>query len=472
VAATLNDLVLGHWASNPAPAVIGTGSAWSGEELCERAFALAGWLDELGVPEGVAVPAMLDESAGAVALAVGASFSGRAQAPLGTRLGPATLAAAVRDLGCPVLVTEPPHAAAAEAVAALAGGVRVVLLPTDRRSAREHAARGGPDDAGAVIHTSGTTGRPKPVVMHHRGLVARTAIYAETVELGPGDAYCTASPWYHLAGMGMALLALGAGAATVPCPGYSLAEWRRVRALRPSHVMLVPTVIDMLLAAGEMGEGPRILHYGASPIHPSTLREVMAALPSTRLVQIFGQTEVSPICALTPEDHVRAAQGATHLLGSVGRPRPQVELRVEDPGDDGVGELAVRAPHAFVVDPDGWRRTGDLGTFDDEGYVYLRGRRHDRIVRGGENIYPLEIELVLAAHPGVAEACVVGVPDRRWGEIVKAVVVPAGDGAVTAAELQAWVRDRLAHFKVPSVVELVDELPRTPSGKVLRRALR
>jgi acyl-CoA synthetase (AMP-forming)/AMP-acid ligase II len=297
-------------------------------------------------------------------------------------------------------------------------------------------------------------------------------MYAEAVELSPGDAYCTASPWYHLAGMGMALLALAAGAATVPCPGYTLAEWQRVRALRPTHVLLVPTVIDLLLAAGEMGDGPRVLHYGAAPIHPSTLREAIAALPSTRLVQIFGQTEVSPICSLSPEDHQRAARGADHLLGSVGRPQPQVELRVEAPGDDGVGELVVRAPHTFVVDADGWRRTGDLGEIDPEGYVHLRGRRDDMIVRGGENIYPLEVERVLGAHPGVAAVCVVGVPDRRWGEVVQAVVVPTAAGAVEPVELQGWARDRLAHFKVPAIVELVEELPTTPSGKVVRRALR
>lgn len=469
MAATLNDLIVAHWAANDAPAVIGSGFTWSGEELCARALGLSGWLDDLGIAPGAPVPALLDESAEAVALAVGASLSGRALAPLGPRLEPAALTTAVRELGASVLVTEPQHSAVATAIAQ-ASGVRTVDLTAARpRPPGEGEIRGGPDDVGAVIHTSGTTGRPKPVLMDHRRLVARTRLYADAVELAPGDAYCTASPWYHLAGMGMALLALGAGAATVPCAGFSRTEWRRVSALRPSHVLLVPTVIDMLLGTGDLGPAPRVLHYGASPMHASTLRAAMDALGSTRFVQIFGQTEVSPVCALTPDDHARAARGAAHLLGSVGRPLPEVELAIESADVDGVGEIAVRAPHTFVTDGDGWRRTGDLASVDDEGYVYLRGRRHDMVVRGGENIYPLEVERVLAAHPSVDEVCVLGRADRRWGEVVRAVVVARGE--VTADELVEWARDRLAHFKVPTVIDFVEELPKTPSGKVLRGAL-
>jgi len=135
--------------------------------------------------------------------------------------------------------------------------------------------------------------------------------------------------------------------------------------------------------------------------------------------------------------------------------------------------VAVRAAHTFVHDADGWRRTGDLGALDADGYLTLHGRVNDRIIRGGENIYPVEIEQALAAHPGVREAAVVGVPDRRWGEIVKAVVVAVDPAAPPDLDdVRRFLADRIAHFKVPALVDVVAELPRNASGKVLRRLLR
>jgi acyl-CoA synthetase (AMP-forming)/AMP-acid ligase II len=209
------------------------------------------------------------------------------------------------------------------------------------------------------------------------------------------------------------------------------------------------------------------------PIHPETLKATLATLEGTRLLQVYGQTEASPIAFLSHDDHVRANEERPDLLLSVGRPIPGCELRVERADRDGVGEIALRAPHVFQRDADGWRRTGDLGSISDEGYVFLHGRVNDRIIRGGENIYPIEIENALLHHPGVREAAVVGVPDRKWGEIVKAVIVPTDSSAPPAQhELRAHLAERLAHFKLPSVYEFASELPRNPSGKVLRRALR
>jgi len=218
---------------------------------------------------------------------------------------------------------------------------------------------------------------------------------------------------------------------------------------------------------------PKVLQYGASPIHPDTLRAAMEALPNTRFLQIFGQTELSPISYLDHADHLRAAAGRPDLLTSAGRPIRGTSMRIEQPDEEGIGEIAVRAAHAFVVDEDGWRRTGDLGLVDAEGYLHLHGRINDRIIRGGENIYPSEIEAALSSHPSVREAAVVGVPDRRWGETVRAVVVPNDPAAPPdVVQLRQHVARLVAGFKVPAEFILIDELPRNPSGKILRRALR
>ena len=308
-------------------------------------------------------------------------------------------------------------------------GTSLLLLDDlpDATAVPERVARS--TDVGAVIHTSGTTGRPQPVFLRQAEMAARTRVYESAIELRRGDRYCSASPFYHVAGMGMTFVALCAGVTVIPFPAFSVDAWRELATLEPTHALLVPTMIDVLLQERALDIGLRVLQYGAAPIHPDTLREAMVAAPATRLIQIFGQTEVSPITQLTHVDHGRAAAGESRILESVGRSCLEVELRVETPDADGVGELLVRAPHVFAASADGWRHTGDLGTIDDEGFVFLRGRRGDRIVRGGENISPTEIETVIALHPEVADVCVVGVPDRRWGETVKAVVVARDPGA-------------------------------------------
>jgi acyl-CoA synthetase (AMP-forming)/AMP-acid ligase II len=160
------------------------------------------------------------------------------------------------------------------------------------------------------------------------------------------------------------------------------------------------------------------------------------------------------------------------VLLTVGRPAPGVELRIEDADEAGVGELVARAPHFMRTDPDGWLRTGDLGAIDQLGFVHLAGRKGDRIIRGGENVYPTEVEQALEEHPGVREAAVVGVPDVRWGETVEAFVVPADPYDPPGVEdLRVHARSRLAGFKVPAAWHFVEELPRNPAGKLLRRAL-
>jgi acyl-CoA synthetase (AMP-forming)/AMP-acid ligase II len=469
---TWNELVVARWAGSSAPAVVDDDATWSGEELLARAGGASSWLDGLGFAPGAPVPALVDESAAAIALTVGAALSGRPLAPLGTRLTATELAAALRGLGADAVIAEGPTAAlAGDAAASVGIDVHVLAGVPPRGPLPSHAA--APDDLVAIVHTSGTTGAPKSVPIRHQTLLPRIPIHSQLLGFGPGARYSSASPLHHTGGITMVLSALGAGTALIPQAWFSIDGWRRVGELGVTCALLVPTMIDLLLAEGALGDArPVTLQYGAAPIHVDTLRAALAALPDTKFIQIFGQTEVSPITALTHADHLRALAGRPELLATVGRPVLGLELAVEHPDLDGVGEIAIRAPHAFVADADGWRRTGDLGTVDGEGYVRLRGRTGDRIVRGGENIYPAEIEAVLVTHPQVREVAVVGIADQRWGEVVRAVVVPIDPSAPpTLGGLRELARDRLAHFKAPVELVVVDALPRNANGKVVRRFL-
>lgn len=470
--ATWNELALRRWQGSDELAVVTDETRWSGDELLQRAAGASLALDRLDLARGSAVPALMDETPTSIAYTIGAAMSGRALAPLGTKLTAAELAAMVRGLQTPILLTSPDRAALAAEVGRLAD-VTVDVIEHEPRLDEPLTGECRPDDVLAIVHTSGTTGAGKPVFVRQRPMAERVAIYESVMGLGPGDRYCSASPFHHTAGISMVFTVLGIGMGVIPQDWFSIEGWRRAARLGVTCALLVPTMIDILLAEGALDDAaPRVLQYGASPIDTGTLTEALAVLPDTRFLQIFGQTEVSPVSFLSHEDHLRALDGRPDLLASVGRAVPGAELRVENPDADGIGEIAIHAAHAFTTDPDGWRRTGDLGRIDDEGFVTLRGRVNDRIIRGGENIYPAEIEAVLLADHRVREVAVVGVPDRRWGEVVKAVIVPA-DAAhpPLEADIRELVAAELAAFKVPESVEFRGELPRTATGKVLRRAL-
>jgi acyl-CoA synthetase (AMP-forming)/AMP-acid ligase II len=259
----------------------------------------------------------------------------------------------------------------------------------------------------------------------------------------------------------------------VPFPRFSVEEWRAVAELRPSAALLVPTMIEVLLDAGALAAVDlRALHYGTAPVHPGTLRAALDVLPTTEFCQAYGMTEGGPISMLDHADHLRALAHEPGILASVGRPVAGLEWWLDEVTADGVGELVVRGPQIFQPDPDGWLRTGDLGRVDDDGFLFLEGRRGDTIIRGGENIYPLEVERVLERHPAIREAAVLGVTDRRWGQTVRAVIVPTDPTRPPeVAAMAAHCRSNLAGFKVPVEWELAESLPRNAAGKLLRRRL-
>jgi long-chain acyl-CoA synthetase len=299
---------------------------------------------------------------------------------------------------------------------------------------------------------------------------------------------------FHIGGIGWAFLGLWSGATTIlvsefdPAAVLDLLERERV-----TNAVFVPTMLQLLTAVAGSGERDyaalRSIAYGASPITTPVLK---AALRTFRcaLFGIYGLTESTGAAVqLDAGDHDPDGP-REYLLRSAGRPYPWVELRIADPatgaarGAREVGEVWLRAPNvmagyfrrpaetAAALTADGWLRTGDGGYLDEEGYLFLTDRIKDMIVSGGENVYPIEVEEALAQHPAIDQVAVIGVPHERWGETVKALVVLRPRAAATSDELIAFARARLAGYKLPRSIDLVDDLPRTPSGKVLKRELR
>lgn len=442
----------------------------TGRALMSKATVAADFLAQNIEHAGKPVPALLSTNGDALAMIVGGAAADRPLAPMGPQLAVSELAAMVRGCGNPVLVTESRFLPVAAEVAGQTGS-RVHQVPALAQTARPSTGRGGP--IAFYLHTAGTTGQPKPVRFTQTVLTARTAVLSSMFGFSPRARYATGSPMHHVGGLGNTIAALSSGSAILPAVRFTLDWWRNLAGTGITHCLLVPAMIEMLITSRLLDTvGLETLIYGGAPITPLTLRRVLTALPSTQLFNLYGQTEGSPIAVLSDEDHRRAAAGEKHLLGSAGRIVTGARARIDRPDAHGVGELWVAGSHLAQPDADNWLRTGDLGRLDDDGYLHLSGRLHDMIVRGGENIFPVEVENVLRRHPAVRDVGVTGVPDSRLGETVAAFVVAADRNARPEVDdLVCAVRAELAAFKVPAVWQFVDELPYNAAGKLQRKAL-
>jgi fatty-acyl-CoA synthase len=351
-----------------------------------------------------------------------------------------------------------------------------------------------PEEIAVLLFTSGTTSEPKAAVLRHRHLVSYIISSVEFLGCEAGEAQLICVPPYHIAGIAAVLSSLYAGRRIMYLPSFDAASWVRLATEeRITHAMVVPTMLGRILSAVEDAgvEPPALRHlsYGGGRMPLELVERTLRDMPHVDLVNAYGLTETSStIAMLTPDDHREAFASddpaVRARLGSVGRPLPSLEVEVRGT-DDAVlpagekGEIWVRGEQVAgeyvgnnVLTDDGWFRTRDAGWFDAEGFLYIDGRLDDVIVRGAENISPGEVEEALMAHVAVAEAAVIGIPDAEWGEAVAAVVVLHPGGVVTEAELQDWVRSRLRSTKMPCMVDFREELPYSPTGKLLRRVLR
>lgn len=346
------------------------------------------------------------------------------------------------------------------------------------------------DDIAFLMYTSGTTGLPKGVMLSSGNYLCKATGIAKEWRFSADSVSLAVMPMFHMAGSGWVLVGLYEGATTVVLRDVDpVAILDSIARHRITNLLLVPAVIQMMLAAPSVEDAEfssvRAIVYGASPITDDVLIRGLERF-KCEFLQVYGMTETTgSVTQLDEHDPI----GRPHLLRSCGKPFPWVEVRiVDDQGRDvpvgTIGEVWTRsaqnmlgywnnpAATAATITGDGWLKTGDAGYVDRDGFIYLHDRKKDMIVSGGENVYPIEVENALMTHPGVDDVAVVGVPDDKWGEAVKAIVVAAAGIAPTEAELIAYARERLAGFKLPKSVDFVEVLPRNPSGKLLKRELR
>jgi O-succinylbenzoic acid--CoA ligase len=317
------------------------------------------------------------------------------------------------------------------------------------------------DDVASRVMTSGSTGTPEPINLTYGNFLWSAVGSAFNIGVEPEDRWLCCLPLSHISGLGIVMRSVIYGTTAVIHDGFDVD--RVAVALEReeiSVVSLVTTMLVRLLEAGADLSGPRAILVGGGPVPEDPLEEALGR--GATVVQTYGLTETcSQVTTLAPAD-------ARRKLGSAGRPLLTTHLRIQE------GEILVQGPTVAPgrADADGWLHTGDLGRIDEEGFLYIEDRIDDLILSGGENVVPAEVEKVLLRHPEVADAAVVGREDPEWQQAVTAIVVLEEGSAVSPDELRRHCAESLASYKVPKRVELAAALPRTPSGKLMRRALR
>lgn len=485
-----------------APALRFVGNTMTWADLRRRVAALAGALSGRGVGFGDRVMILMLNRTEFVESVLAANMIGAIAVPLNFRLTPTEIAVLVEDCVAHVMLTEAALAPVAIGVRNIQPLLSVIVVAGGssqdsvfgyedllNEAGDVHEPVDIPNDSPALImYTSGTTGRPKGAVLTHANLTgqAMTALYTSGANIN-SDVGFVGVPLFHIAGIGNMLTGLLLGLPTViyPLGAFDPGQLLDVlEAEKVTGIFLVPAQWQAVCT--EQQARPRdlrlrVLSWGAAPAPDALLRQMSATFPETQILAAFGQTEMSPVtCMLLGEDGIAKR-------GSVGRVIPTVAARVVDQNMNDVpvgevGEIVYRAPtlmSCYWNNPEataeafagGWFHSGDLVRMDSDGYVWVVDRKKDMIISGGENIYCAELENVLASHPDIAEVAVIGRADEKWGEVPIAVAAVTNDD-LRIEDLGEFLTDRLARYKHPKALEIVDALPRNPAGKVLKTELR
>ena len=468
---------------------------------------LANGLSAMGVARGQRVAILGQNSVEHLLLFIAAGKLGAVTVSLNYRLAPAELAYIINDAQTRVLLMlDNALLASLEGMRGqLPRGMQVLTrgqpdstdwdpwLAAQSDSQPSHPVE--PGDALLQLYTSGTTGNPKGVVTSHQNLLAEcvmnTAFMPSRPNAGMADIIC--APLFHIGGAGSLIGSIYAGTEIILHKAFDPATVvGDIENYPVNSIFMVPAMIMAVLGLPGIEQRDfsnlKQIFYGASPISEAVLRRAMAVF-GVEFVQMYGMTETTgTVVNLSAADHAKALAGRPELLRSCGRPSVGVELKIMDPAGSElpcgeVGEIWIKSDTNLLSYynlpeetarslTDGWVHTGDAGYVDDEGYLYLKDRIKDMVVSGGENIYPVEVENVIAHHEAVADAAVIGVPDEKFGEALLAFVVLREGASLSLEELIAFCRSRIAGYKIPRRLEIIAELPRNPSGKILKKVLR
>ncbi|WP_405139106.1 acyl-CoA synthetase [Nocardia sp. NBC_01388] len=472
-------------------------------EVADRVARLAGALRELGVGDGdrVAMLGLNSDRYSEYLLAV--PWANAVVNPVNIRWSVPEIVYSFEDSGTTVLFVDDAFAAALPAIRQGSPGLTTIIHcgngPTPEGTLSyedliansapiEDARRGGAELAG-IFYTGGTTGFPKGVMLSHANMYASAlGSIASGYLFKPGGIYLHTAPMFHLADLAGWMAEVLLGGTHVIIPSFDpVSTLNAIAAHRVTDTLLVPVMIQLVVDHPRVAEfdlsSLDAIMYGASPIAQAVLERAMKVFPNASFTQAYGMTEVAPVATLLgPADH------AAGLLRSAGRGAPHSEIRIVDPDDvpvpsGTVGEIVVRGDHVMLgywnkpaetagALRGGWMHTGDGGYLDDRGYLYVVDRIKDMIVSGGENVYSAEVENAVAAHPDVAACAVIGVPDAEWGERVHAVIVCVPGASVTTEQIREHTKTLIAGYKAPRSVEVVEALPVSGAGKILKRELR
>lgn len=479
----------------------------SNAKFQDRIARLAAALAARGVRRGDRVAMLAQNSDRYVEYVFATLWAGGAINPVNIRWTVPEIAFSLEDSGTSVLIVDDMFVWALPELRRQAPGLSVIIhagdgpAPDGCESFETLIATNDPcpdagasgDDLAALLYTGGTTGRPKGVMLSHAGIVTCSLSLTAAAPNGGDAPGLHVAPFFHIGGVGVIFQFAYRRAPQIIMPAFEPGEaLRLIEAEAVGDIFVVPTMLRWLLDHPDMAtrdiSSLVSIRYGAAPIDTTLLARAMKAIPSAGFMQVYGQTEFSPVVTcLAPRDHMGA--GAEERLTSAGRPLPTATVRIVDgnrfqlPTGE-VGEIAVKGAQTMLgywnrpeetakaLSSDGWLYTGDAGYMDSFGYLHVVDRVKDMIISGGENIYSAEVENALATMPGISASAVIAVSDPEWGERVHAVIVPGEGAEITLETVRAHCAPLIASFKIPRSISFRDALPLSPAGKVLKHVLR
>ncbi|MGG0174741.1 long-chain-fatty-acid--CoA ligase [Gottfriedia acidiceleris] len=493
-------------------AILEDGHRYTYSQLAERTAKLKNALKELGVQKGDRVGLLMFNNFRYIEIFFACTAIGAIYVPLNYRLSRGELKYVINDAEIKVLFLHKEFIDMVPFMREKTPSVEKYILAEDREIESELVSYENiiadkkvtssvldyedvtEEDLAAIFYTGGTTGRSKGVVFTHRNIFSNYFQTIQHVGFNHKTNFLHSAPMFHLATGASAInLVMVGGTQTIIRSFTSELFFETVEKYKVTMAMLVPTMLNMLLNDHGFHQhnlsSLNRIGYGASPMSLTLLQKAMRMLPEVQFGQGFGMTEAIGVAYLSYEDHdLFAKDGNESKLRSCGRGILGVELKVVDenakpvmPGQ--IGEIIIRGKNIMKgywnlpeetakVLKNGWYHTGDMATVDDDHYLYIVDRKKDMIITGGENVYSREVEEVVYKHPDVLEVAIIGIPDEKWGEAVTAIVVKKANSTLMEQDIIEFIRPRLANYKVPKFVKFIDELPKTASGKILKRNLR